>query len=73
VESARRDHELIPLAKAAREEGVSIRIIRRDAASGTLETYQFGSPRIWVRRAEVRLWLERHRQPARTSGEPCES
>jgi hypothetical protein len=65
VESEQRDHELIPLAKGAREEGVSIRLLRAAVGKRDVETFQFGSPRIWIRREELRRWLDHNRTPAR--------
>src|SRR5262249_49574302 len=71
----RTDGGLVTLGQASRELGVPRRrlYIARDRAE--LPVYQFGTPWCWVRLADAREWLERHRRPvasaAADSDAPC--
>jgi hypothetical protein len=72
--ATRRDDDeqrLIPIRTAARYLALGDRVLYAARDRGELAVYQI-SNRSYLRLADARLWLERHRQPARTSGEAHE-
>jgi excisionase family DNA binding protein len=62
--------KFLTIYQAAREKGVGVRALERDARNGTLPVYRFDKWRR-IARADLEAWVERHRQPAR--GEDRES
>jgi hypothetical protein len=55
--------KLVTLRAAARHLGIGLRPIYVARDRGELTVYQFGTPWCWVRLADARAWLERHRRP----------
>ena len=55
--------QFVTLREAARRLGIGVRAVYRARDRGELVTYQFESRWCWVRLADARAWLERHRRP----------
>jgi hypothetical protein len=54
---------LITLRAAARDLGVGVKRLYAARDRAELPCYTFGSSWCWVRVADARQWLERHRRP----------
>lgn len=52
------------VTKAARDLGIGERLVRAAMERGDLPTYRFGA-RARLKVADVRAWIERHREPRR--------